>query len=351
MSARFINCESNRNFRETLVQLVGNNGFFVVIDRRVAQLHADRINPLLTLPNCLASYQFEASESNKCLTTVATICDQLLASNATRNDFVIAIGGGITSDVAAFSAAIVKRGMRLIVVPTTLLGMVDAAIGGKTGVNTAHGKNSLGCFYEAQFIVFERAFLDSLADEQWQNGRGECLKYCFINQSFNLAKAKAPLDQFKAYAADIFLRYATYKQEIVADDLYDNGRRKTLNFGHTFGHAFESANQIARLSHGKAVMLGIAVALTFSKELLNMAEQVVDDYQSWLVSQPWYCVDYLLPFDKLEYFIKRDKKNSSQVIAMVLLNDIGKPNVIDLTIDQVSEIYRGHRHASLHSAK
>ncbi len=351
MSKRFYECDNNHTLNDTIAQLVGDNRYYIVVDRLVAQLHAAVLKPLLSQPNCLASYQLEAAESNKCLTTAATICDQLLACNAKRSDYVIAIGGGITSDVAAFSAAIVKRGLRLIVVPTTLLGMVDAAIGGKTGVNTAHGKNSLGCFYEAQFIIFERAFLSSLADEQWQNGRGECIKYSFLDQAFSLKKAMAPLDDFKTNAADNVVRYAAYKQTIVARDLYDVGSRKVLNFGHTFGHALESANQGAGLAHGKAVMLGIAIALVFSEKIFNIEQKLVDDYQNWLCQQTWYKHDYLRPFDELEYFIKRDKKNSRQLISLVLLDGIANPKIVDLSVAQVRNMYRGYRHASLHSAQ
>ncbi len=349
MSERLYKCDSDSSFIKTLGQLVGDQRFFVVLDQALLALHDSTLNAVFALPNFLAAYYFEASEKNKSLATSEAICDRLLSFNLTRHDYVVAIGGGITSDIAAFSATIAKRGMRLILVPTTLLAMVDAAIGGKNGVNTSHGKNSIGCFCEAQAIVYKHDFLSSLSSEEWQNGRGECIKYSFLEQTFNLAETLAPLDQFKHYAIQNTMYFAQYKESIVAVDLYDRGQRQTLNFGHTFGHALESANQTLKLSHGKAVMIGIAIALALSKAHLGLEQQLVDDYYHWLFKQKWFQTDYLPPFDKLEYFIRRDKKNSSQKITMVLLAAIGNPKLVDLEIDQLGRAYRGFCDASAHS--
>lgn len=349
-SKRLIRCKDNRQFGAIIAQLVGDKRFFVVVDQRVFKLHSATLSAVLTADNCLGSYQLSATEQNKKLATVAEICDRLLALNVTRADYVIAVGGGITTDLAAFAAAITKRGVGLINVPTTLLGMVDAAIGGKAAVNTAHGKNSLGCFYPAAQIVLARQFLATLADEEWQNGRAECVKYSYLSKRFALATALVPLDQFKRQVLADIVRYADYKEQLVAADLTDVGRRRILNFGHSFGHALEMANAADGLSHGRAVLIGIAIALYFSTAIYHLESAIFDDYYRWLVAQNWYDERYQRSLDDLNYYLKRDKKNNATELTLILLSDLAEPTVVALNWADVRRIYRGYYREISHSA-
>ncbi len=342
MSKRFYKCTSQQSLLEALGRLVAGKRYFIVVDQRILALHQTTLTALLKLQNCLGSYALTALEKEKKLTTVAAICDSLLALNIDRSDYLIAIGGGITSDIAAFSAAITKRGINLIIVPTTLLAMVDAAIGGKAAVNTVHGKNSLGCFYQPKQIVLATDFLATLPDAEWQNGRGECLKYSYIDRRFKSEIVQLPLAQFKEQVIAQIDQFAEYKQSVVERDLHDVGQRRILNFGHSFGHALEHVNQNRQLGHGQAVMLGIAISLFFSVELFNLERAVLTDYINWLQQQPWYDSSYYRPYDEIAYYLQRDKKNSEQMLTMVLLDGPFNPQIVKLAFARVEQIYRGY---------
>ncbi len=344
MSKRFYKCTSQQSLLETVWRLVDGKRYFIVVDRLVLALHKTTLAALLKRQNCLGSYSLKAIEKEKKLSTVAEICDSLLALNINRNDYLIAIGGGITTDIAAFSAAITKRGINLIMLPTTLLAMVDAAIGGKAAVNTAHGKNSLGCFYQPKQVVIATDFLKTLSDAQWSNGRGECLKYSFIDARFKSDVVRAPLARFKQLSATEIAEYAGYKQSVVDADLHDIGRRRILNFGHSFGHALETVNQQFNLAHGQAVMLGMAISLYFSQQIFELDYAFFNDYVAWLSLQSWYRVDYYQAYSKLAYYLERDKKNDAGFLTMVLLNGPANPQIVNLPYRQVAQLYRGFCH-------
>ncbi len=339
MSKRFYEVSHKQSLGDVLNHLVAECAYYVVVDQRVFRLHEARLADFLANSACLGSYRLAASEAQKDLSKVAAICDHMLARNVKRSDYVIAIGGGITSDIAALAAALTKRGIGLIIVPTTLLAMVDAAIGGKAGVNSRHGKNSLGTFYEAQHIVFDRLFLSSLPADEWENGRAECLKYSYLSRQFKDCAVRADCADFKAKVGADIMRYAAYKQQLCAADLHDVGLRQVLNFGHTFGHALEMVMQLA---HGKAVMLGLAVSLFISERHYNAAVGA-DDYMKWLVAQNWYQTIAWPTFAELEYYLLRDKKNGAARVRMVLLAERGDPQIVELSLAKLQQFYRGCR--------
>ncbi len=329
----------NGSLLNKICDLTEDGRFFVVYDAALSRLHASKLKALLSAERCLGSFSQVVSEGDKTLLSVEAICRQMMRYSVNRDDYVIAIGGGVLTDMAGFASAIYKRGIAWLTVPTTLIGMVDAAIGGKTGVNTTWSKNSLGSFHAPQAVVFDDAFLMTLPDEEWQNGRAECLKYCFLDARFKLADNMAELSAFKRYCVAHSAQFANYKQAVALSDLRDLGRRQFLNFGHTFGHAYESAYSYRGLRHGEAVMLGMEIALHISERICDLDAAVSREYCAWLRAQEHYQKIKKLPFDQLVKFLIGDKKAHGGAVVMVLLEAIGKPRLEAFGVDRLAALY------------
>ena len=214
---------------------------------------------------------FYANEKNKNQNSVNKILEVLLNKNFTRSDCLIAVGGGITGDVVGFAASMFKRGLKFINIPTTLLSQVDSSIGGKTGVNTSHGKNLVGSFYQPKLVIADCNFLKSLSKREIICGYAEILKHSLISNKFfykyldeNILKIiglKSPFVEKAIYES------CKIKKKVVERDENEKNLRKTLNFGHTFAHAYEaSLGYSKKLNHGEAVLLGMKSALRFSLE-------------------------------------------------------------------------------------
>ncbi|PID79920.1 MAG: 3-dehydroquinate synthase [Clostridiales bacterium] len=338
----------NGQLSAKISELAETKRFFVVYDAVLSRLHSSKIDALLAAERCIGSFAIETSERDKTLAGVEAICHSMLQCAVNRDDFVIAVGGGVLTDMAGFAAAIYKRGVAWLVVPTTLIGMVDAAIGGKTAVNTTWAKNSLGSFHLPQAVVFDKSFLTTLPDAEWQNGRAECIKYCYLDERFKLADNMASLVDFKRYLADQIASFANYKQAIVARDLTDCGQRQILNFGHTFGHAYESAYSYRALRHGEAVMLGMAIALFLSHQLLGLDAAVVERYRNWLNEQSHFKSIDLLPFAQLSEYLVSDKKVRNGLVVMVLLEAIGKPRLFSIGVEQLASLYDKYYESNHH---
>jgi len=201
-------------------------------------------------------------EAEKSLSTVETLTRGFAAIGLTRGDVVVGVGGGMVTDVAGFAAAVYHRGTAVVHVPTTLLGMVDAAIGGKTGVNLPEGKNLVGAFWQPAAVLCDTDLLETLPDREWRSGLGELAKYHFLTGE-DLGALPLP---------ERIARCVAIKAEYVAADETESGRRALLNYGHTLGHALEIAGQ-HDLRHGEAVGIG----LVFAAELASILERISPD--------------------------------------------------------------------------
>ncbi len=238
-------------------------------------------------------------EQHKTLATIEDLCRGFARAGLTRADCVVAIGGGMVTDVAGFAAATYHRGVAVVHVPTTLLGMVDAAIGGKTGVNLPEGKNLVGAFWPPAAVICDTELLDSLPEREWRCGHGEMAKYHFLTGDDLLA---LPLEERIA-------RCVAIKTAVVAADPQERtGRRATLNYGHTLGHALEVAGRFD-LRHGEAVAIGLVFAAELAAELGRIDSARVDEHVAVLDA---YGLDGALPDgldgDELVALMARDKK-------------------------------------------
>ena len=264
----------------------------------------------------------KAGEQYKTLQTVQRIWKTLMKHHADRNALLINLGGGVITDLGGFAASTYKRGIKFINVPTTLLAMVDAAIGGKTGVDFGGAKNQIGTFAESEKVLIDPVFLTTLPQRELLSGLTEMLKYGFISDA-NLLKVN--LENYQQFID----RCGEIKREIVAKDPYETGLRKILNFGHTIGHAIESycLTTDCPLLHGEAVALGMCAALWLSVKQLGLDEKVLQDYEKQLprlLSEAEIVLSEA-DIEPILGYLLHDKKNKGEKPQFVLLKEIGKP--------------------------
>ena len=260
-------------------------------------------------------------EECKSLEVAAQVWQTLMESEADRNAVVVNLGGGCVCDLGGYVAAGYKRGIRYINVPTTLLSMVDAAIGGKTAINFGGVKNSIGHFYPSALTVTDPAFLDTLPQEELLNGRMEMVKTAAVTDP---ALFQQLLTDYRLSITAI-KEVARIKARVVKADPYDHSIRKILNFGHTFGHAIEIYRNVP---HGIAVAIGMKAAMYLSVKKTGHSEEIYESYSQWLKKQLVSINSHLLSFNLKEIeqmlpLMRQDKKNASGTIRCVLLQDLG----------------------------
>jgi 3-dehydroquinate synthase len=266
-------------------------------------------------------------EECKSLEVAAQVWQTLLEGGADRNAVLVALGGGAVCDLGGYVAAGYKRGIRHILIPTSLLAMTDAAIGGKTAIDLGGVKNSIGHFYPAVLTVLETAFLKSLSPEEIVNGQVEMVKTAAVTDAELYQSLVADNSTFTIHNSQV-KQVARLKEWVVKADPYDHSIRKILNFGHTFGHAIEV---YSGLPHGLAVGVGMKVAMYLSVKKLGLTEGVYDAYSQWLVSKvivPHYTlkdIEAMLPL------MHQDKKNAAGMLRCVLLQEPGAA-VIDVEV-------------------
>lgn len=278
------------------------------------------------------SYAIEATEENKSIDTVMSVCRWLMSQGADRSALLLAVGGGVTSDIAGFAASIYKRGIRYANIPTTLLAMVDAGIGGKTGVNVDGFKNMIGIINQPEFTYICPPVLQTLSAREFRSGAAEMLKTFIIKDEDNYAKALKVLSEpFNAETIQPLIEAAAkIKAGIVKKDETETGPRRVLNLGHTYGHAIEwwqAENAIPDpYTHGEAVAIGIIQAAVKSENLgkgkPGLAEKLRSDFKYCGLPTELPCSD-----DELRAAILQDKKAEGDKLYFVFIKDIGKVTV------------------------
>ncbi len=313
----------------------------VLTDTNVAKLHNNLFSSfkaVITIP---------AGEENKNHTTILSIIGQLMEHKAHRKTFLLGVGGGMVTDITGFVAAIYMRGLRFGFVPTTLLGMVDAAIGGKNGINIGLQKNMVGTIQQPEFILFDNQLLSTLSDEEWSNGFAEVIKSaCLFDAALlneltenNIAyyqKNTAALSALVAKSVD-------WKNKIVLADERENGMRKLLNFGHTAGHAFET---VCKIPHGQAVALGMLVACKISEQFGLEASVTKQLYT--LLQQYNLPVSIQADTNTLMDVLMMDKKRDNYGVDFITLKSIGNAEIKNIEFDTVKNAIEEFTHAGDH---
>lgn len=300
----------------------------IIISRRVLALHRDYIAAALKEMMNTEFFSYGDSEKNKCYREAEKFFNSFAAEGIGRRSIVTAMGGGVTGDFAGYISAAYMRGTPFVQVPTTLLAMVDSSIGGKVAVNISRGKNMVGAFHEPRMVICDTAFLETLSDREWKNGLSEVLKHGLIGEGKTLEMLEScdPGEiRERGVIEKIIYLSARFKSTVVARDPHEKGLRAILNFGHTVGHAIESATRHRAVTHGKAVAAGIraAAALSLRMKLLGKKEakrinNIIDKFG--LMGD-----NLKIDIPELVEHMHYDKKNSGGFINFVLLQGIGNP--------------------------
>ncbi len=295
-------------------------------------------------------YKINVSEKIKTFKFANQLIENLLKNNLNRTDCIIAFGGGILGDIAAFISSLIKRGVKFINIPTTLLSQVDSSIGGKTGVNSKHGKNLVGTFYQPDFIITDISMLNSLPKREMICGYGEILKHSLIyDKKFFLwlsQNGKKIIDNSnELILKTAIIKSCKIKSIVVGKDEKEKNLRMILNFGHTFAHSFEGAKNFSKeINHGEAVLLGMMLAakLSYKKKLLSR-------YDLQLIEKHYLSLNLPMKvnkrfkkneINKIISFMKKDKKNINEKINLILLKKIGKttkPNSFIINSNEVKK--------------
>jgi 3-dehydroquinate synthase len=301
---------------------------FVILDESVKKYFVSKIqNNLKSFPTKKDIFVLKRGESSKSHRDLKKIYEALIAKKYGRDTLILAIGGGVTGDLAGYAASTYMRGVQLIHVPTTLLADVDSSIGGKTGINFGNKKNMIGTFYQPQTVLIDIDFLHTLSEGEFNSGLGEVIKYAFITTKdfyeFIFENLNKILLKNKPVLEEIIYESVLFKSSVVAKDEKESGLRKILNFGHTFAHAYESELNF-RIKHGEAVVAGIISALYLSNLKKYLPEKELNQFLANLSSIKLPASLKSLDAKNVLNFMNNDKKNRGGEINFILLKNIGE---------------------------
>lgn len=315
----------------------GPSQICVITDSNVAKLYLDDMERGLSRLNLpFFSHIIPAGEEHKNLKTVSEIYDELSSRRFGRDDMIIALGGGVTGDIAGFAAATYLRGIRYLVqIPTTLLAQVDSSVGGKTGVDLPLGKNLVGAFRQPDLVLIDPEVLSTLPEDVYRAGMAEVIKYGCIS-------APEILDLVSVRNSDptgLIERCVRIKIDVVETDETESGLRKILNFGHTIGHGVELLGNYSELSHGEAVSIGMVSALKLGNSVGITADGCLERLVSILEA---YSLPTVLTRPGSEVFeaLLTDKKKQGDSIHFVLIEDFGKPLIEKIPVAELKKMMK-----------
>jgi shikimate kinase/3-dehydroquinate synthase len=330
-----------------LTRTLAPSAAFIVTDQTVDSLYTEAAIKALSPANIPfgGKVVLTPGEIHKQWPAVQQILESLVANGADRNAVIIAIGGGVVSDIAGFAAAVLLRGIRWIAVPTTMLAMVDAAVGGKTAVDLGLAKNTVGAFHQPAGVIIDPAYTRTESTRAYISGLAEVIKAGAIADpklvNLMCEHKTRVLDRDPAIVEEMIHRSLRVKADIVSRDERESGERMLLNFGHTIGHGLEAASNYSRLTHGEAVALGMIAILRFGRahgvtkdEAATRIEQLVAD-----MGLPTNFDDE--PLEQALALVTFDKKRVASNLRLVLLEEVGRPRIELVPIDIVRAFFGG----------
>lgn len=307
----------------------------IITDSNVKELYEERVKKSLSDAGYeVYTFTFEAGESSKKLSTVYEMLCFMAEKGMSRKDLVVALGGGVTGDMAGFAAASYQRGIEFVQIPTTLLSQIDSSVGGKTGVDLPQGKNLCGAFHQPSLVIIDPVVLGTLSERFFNDGMGEAIKYGCI-------KSKTLFDTIATKSTDEFLDDMIYqcvdiKRQVVENDEKEHGERALLNFGHTFGHAIEKYNKFENITHGEAVAIGMIFAAKMG-EKAGLTEKGTADKIKLLAEKYSLPCSTNAPFNELIKAVNNDKKRSSNYINFIMLKSIGSSFIEKLPVEEMKK--------------
>lgn len=336
-----INNEDISDLAKKIFNFTEGKNYLVVISEKVEKLYGKKLN----IPK-EKKFILKDGEKEKNFTNYKKILNRALKMKLTRKDLMIAIGGGVVGDITGFAAASYMRGIDFIQVPTTLLASVDSSVGGKVAIDTDFGKNLVGAFYQPKIVFINPIFLKTLDDRQFKTGMGEVVKYSFIEKSckcdyedlnltnFLSEKSEQILNRDEKILLKLIEICVKLKISVVEKDEKENGLRRILNFGHTYGHAIEKFTKYKKYTHGEAIVEGMKFAfnLAVKRNLIDknykfLAEDVMKRYN--------FCEIPQFNNKKMLELMKLDKKATSDKITFILPTDYSIVEAFELTPDEI----------------
>jgi len=304
----------------------------IITDETVENLYGASLQKILSDDFHINFITIKSGEESKHIKNIPQIYSQMLAANISRNDLLIAFGGGVVGDLAGFIAATYLRGIKFIQIPTTLLAQVDSSVGGKVAVNLDEGKNLVGAFYNPVAVFIDTHLLHSLTDITFSEGMAEVIKYaCILDSHFFeiLTQLKTRANTMQIID-EIVETCCNHKRNVVIQDPLDNGRRLLLNFGHTLAHAIET---IEKIPHGLAVAIGMYQTSLLS-ENQSLTKKGTTKKLKILLLQHGLPTEFS-SINKMAYekAMQHDKKNSSSILKEIILNEIGDSYIFETTSD------------------
>lgn len=317
----------------------------ILVDTNTHQQCLPRLLARLKTEIPIEIIEIPAGEQEKDLETCMGIWESLSDLDFDRNSLLINLGGGVLTDIGGFVAAAFKRGISFINIPTTLLAMVDAAVGGKTGVNLGALKNQIGVIEPADLVVIDSSYLQTLSSQEMRSGLAEMLKHGLIADEAYWRELGGLSEKGLEDLDDLIVRSIQIKSEIVARDPHEKGLRKSLNFGHTLGHAIESfflaSEEKPKLLNGEAVAIGMLMESYISSRILDLSPQRVQEISRRLLGLYSRVEISQQEWKQILDLLKYDKKNKGGRINFVLLRDIADPSLdCEVTPEILEDAYQ-----------
>jgi len=301
--------------------------YAIIADATVAGLYGARVRKYVAAAGACDLFRFPAGEQNKSRAQWEALADSMGDAGVGRDGAVVALGGGVTGDLAGFVAATYRRGIPIVQIPTTVLAMVDSSIGGKTGLDTRHGKNLIGAFHQPAAVIADVTLLRTLPDQHVRAGLAEALKHGAVADRSHFQRVSLLRDRLLAVDADaleeIVSRSVAIKAAVVAEDERERGRRAVLNFGHTIGHALEAVSGLTLL-HGEAVGVGMVAEARIGTALGVTAEGTVAELQAGLHALGLPTTRGPVSVDRLMGAMRSDKKVRGGTVRFAFLRELGE---------------------------
>ena len=314
--------------RREIEKLGSFTSVHILSSPKVWRAAGDRVRRGISAGSELQVHLFDDVEAAKNLQTVEAIARKLAKTGADRKALLVAVGGGVVGDVAGFAAASYLRGVALVQVPTTVVAQVDSAVGGKTGVNLPEGKNLVGAFYPPRVVLVDSELLEALPEREFRGGLAEVIKYGVIADAklFRFLEENMPriLKRDADALQHVIRRSIEIKADVVSRDERESGLREILNFGHTFGHALESATRYRRFQHGEAVALGMMCAALLGHEMLHTPADDVSRMIALIRQIGPFPAWPKIPADRLLQAMGSDKKAKAGRVRFVLAPRLGR---------------------------
>jgi 3-dehydroquinate synthase len=312
-----------------LKEIVDLKNAVIITDENIYAHHAKRFKGCNTII-------LKPGEAFKVQATVDAVIEELIGMQADRKTTLIGVGGGVITDITGYAASVYMRGIPFGFIPTSVLALVDASIGGKNGIDVGPYKNMVGIIRQPKFILHDMAFLNSLSQSEWENGFAEIVKHACIKDAAMFRELESSslktYQNKKVSVSELIRRNVIIKSKVVQKDEFEKGERRLLNFGHTLGHALENQYE---LSHGQAISIGMAYACYISEDLCGFreTERVISTLNK-------YNLPTEFSFDKQKVFdvMKMDKKRERKELNYILLNKIGKAVVKQIPLKKLEQI-------------